>query len=842
MKIKKLKKILVLALTLMMMVSVVPVIPTRAETIGGGQNATVVSNEKELREAFANPDVSYIKFGNSFSLGIYDAEAPLSDSIRMTPIEVNRDVTLDLNGKYITYCYSQNENLENGIFTDLSTVTSTIFDVKDCTFTITSTGIYGVGTIMYNGGYQVIDPDTQSTTECGGSVVRASNDSGDTTIIIDNGKITGYGNFPAIDLYSNGTNNTNCVVNYGCIYWQQMMGESPIDSIRLDNNSTTSLEINGGKFNIGSEKLSNYMSEGKEIIADSWDPSINKVRVADMSTGFQAMLTDGVVELPFNEETFSLAVEDYLVDQFTYGLVAMYLEKTYVGDFEYIEVTPNIDPDTGMSDYSTIEAIVIDSYGREIESHTVETVYLDSLDPTIKAKIDAISKKFSELKVTVTDEDGYSWEEGKVFLVKDMEIVNFWMNGFSSGVFDIDAITVLPNYSSDLKEIVNDSNVSFGYVASAGYDSEFLTEANGSCAFIYDDIYYGITDGAWISAQSIIYVPDGTPEADYMKVAQERINEYIGDNTTVVLKEGDSFANYVTEDGDDGDFIIQTLVEDNAALDPAKINSYYIATVNGVEHKCIIYPESDLMVEDLEYKTSDIETGIQISSTASEVPLDTQIKSKQLTSGEEYEKVMATLGVEKSVTYDMNLYSKSADKKITELKSGEFEVKLPIPADFKGMELAVYYVDGDKITEHEVTVDGDNAIFTTDHFSIYTLAEKMVCTVNGAAHKLTAVPAKAATTTAEGNKAYWVCDCGKWYSDAAGKTEITDKTTVVIPKLKETAVETTTEATTEAADATTEAKPEGSPDTGDMDSMLIMLLMLGAAVTAYAMKRRLREE
>ena len=48
-------------------------------------------------------------------------------------------------------------------------------------------------------------------------------------------------------------------------------------------------------------------------------------------------------------------------------------------------------------------------------------------------------------------------------------------------------------------------------------------------------------------------------------------------------------------------------------------------------------------------------------------------------------------------------------------------------------------------------------------------------------HELTAHEAKAATCTAEGNIAYWSCDrCDKLFSDAAGKTEVTDVTTPMI--------------------------------------------------------------
>ena len=49
-------------------------------------------------------------------------------------------------------------------------------------------------------------------------------------------------------------------------------------------------------------------------------------------------------------------------------------------------------------------------------------------------------------------------------------------------------------------------------------------------------------------------------------------------------------------------------------------------------------------------------------------------------------------------------------------------------------------------------------------------------------HNLTLVAAKAATCTTAGNSAYYTCDgCDKWFADAAGTVEITDKTSVKIP-------------------------------------------------------------
>ena len=57
-------------------------------------------------------------------------------------------------------------------------------------------------------------------------------------------------------------------------------------------------------------------------------------------------------------------------------------------------------------------------------------------------------------------------------------------------------------------------------------------------------------------------------------------------------------------------------------------------------------------------------------------------------------------------------------------------------------------------------------------------------------HNLTLVAARAATCTTAGNSAYYTCDgCDKWFEDATGSVEITDKTSVKIPAPGHTAGE-----------------------------------------------------
>lgn len=124
------------------------------------------------------------------------------------------------------------------------------------------------------------------------------------------------------------------------------------------------------------------------------------------------------------------------------------------------------------------------------------------------------------------------------------------------------------------------------------------------------------------------------------------------------------------------------------------------------------------------------------------------------------------------------------------------------------------------------------------------------------------VDAKAATAAAEGNIAYWYCgDCGKYFSDAAAKTEITraDTVTAKLPQPTTPPTATPTAAPTTAPQAAEQPRRTAQPTvqptaaptvqpvstipaTGDTSSPILWAALLlcggaGLAVTAYKKNR-----
>ena len=63
-------------------------------------------------------------------------------------------------------------------------------------------------------------------------------------------------------------------------------------------------------------------------------------------------------------------------------------------------------------------------------------------------------------------------------------------------------------------------------------------------------------------------------------------------------------------------------------------------------------------------------------------------------------------------------------KYITKLENGKFKVRIPLKDEFKNKKLKAYYInDNNKIEEYNINIENGYAIFETDHFSTYTIAE-----------------------------------------------------------------------------------------------------------------------
>ncbi|MBE5939132.1 MAG: hypothetical protein E7266_01945 [Lachnospiraceae bacterium] len=445
----------------------------------------------------------------------------------------------------------------------------------------------------------------------------------------------------------------------------------------------------------------------------------------EMSDEFKAILNeDGKLELKV------IKPESEYGDEVYFALDRLCMEH---GGLIFTDVS---------SDYKTATLELFET----MESHTVEIEYV--YDESTKEAVAELMADFPD---------------NKDFYVKDMEIINYWLNcaGDEEQKYGLD------NFSSELKSYLNFTNFRFSIDDRSGGDDPFLTIRTGIAAVYSGDTIYYTDSDLTVKAEHVIYVSDDTvtDKDSLMAAAQERIDAYAGEgkvevsyggqgiyemfindyDTTIAQIEADiaeeeakpaqeqdvlklmelrnelgNYQNYKTY------FIEQYTNEDGEYYyyHKAEGGYWFKAAVGEKEYSFFVVKDSDGMYEPT-YKSADFGTDVEISSDDSSIPLDTLVSVDKLTEGDEYEAIISKLGVEENETFDIKLFSNIVNKFITKLENGKFQVKIPVKDALKNKTIIAYYIDENgKVVEYEDIDDDDSTVtFETDHFSIYTLAE-----------------------------------------------------------------------------------------------------------------------
>lgn len=125
-------------------------------------------------------------------------------------------------------------------------------------------------------------------------------------------------------------------------------------------------------------------------------------------------------------------------------------------------------------------------------------------------------------------------------------------------------------------------------------------------------------------------------------------------------------------------------------------------------------------------QVTDCGTGVSITADAGILPEATQLEVQKVTSGEAYNRAVTALQdvSGKIALFDISLLL-NGDK--IQPQSGTVTVRIPIPDGFDRSKLALYYIadDGTK-TSLEFTIDGNDIVFTTTHFSCYAITDTSV--------------------------------------------------------------------------------------------------------------------
>ena len=184
----------------------------------------------------------------------------------------------------------------------------------------------------------------------------------------------------------------------------------------------------------------------------------------------------------------------------------------------------------------------------------------------------------------------------------------------------------------------------------------------------------------------------------------------------------------------------------------------------------------------LDHIKSDFNSGLKSCSLIYQIPSDAQLKSGDTVAFQvldENGNVLADDNTETQRYTTVSIQYKFEDgSEIPNTAGGTFTVPYGTKLDLTPAKTLYDY--------EFIKVDGLNKPIVSDG-TVVTYYYKNKNEEH--THNLTLVAAKAATCTTAGNSAYYTCDgCDKWFADATGSVEITDKTSVKIPALGHTAV------------------------------------------------------
>ncbi len=177
----------------------------------------------------------------------------------------------------------------------------------------------------------------------------------------------------------------------------------------------------------------------------------------------------------------------------------------------------------------------------------------------------------------------------------------------------------------------------------------------------------------------------------------------------------------------------------------------------------------------LDHIKSDFNSGLKSCSLIYQIPSDAQLKSGDTVAFQvldENGNVLADDNTETQRYTTVSIQYKFEDgSEIPNTAGGTFTVPYGTKLDLTPAKTLYDY--------EFIKVDGLNKSIVSDG-TIVTYYYKNKNEEH--THNLTLVAAKAATCTTAGNSAYYTCDgCDKWFADATGSVEITDKTSVKIP-------------------------------------------------------------
>lgn len=357
-------------------------------------------------------------------------------------------------------------------------------------------------------------------------------------------------------------------------------------------------------------------------------------------------------------------------------------------------------------------------YGTEWtdESYGITYIYNEAVDTIVDNLIDN----------STFPDDG--------FFVSDLDLVKYL---YQSGISNTPPL--LPAFSSELKSFLGYKNLDFIVdVRMGGYDP-FMDSQGGMAKVYYNGTLYNVYEGnVMVYAPHIFYVEDGT--TNYVDALKNRLTNAFGEGILDMVG--------VEEENMTISEMYNTMcANDNWCENPATYYdsySYFEDFLNdrlysvctyaefdgqmfGVCYNAAIVADSSKITQVSTVNSTDVLTGVNISSTSVMLPGDATTYAESL--GNSNEDIKNKIGSDKFALYELGLRSASLEE-VSDSDDG-FTVSIPIPDNLSGItNLSAYWLNATtgELEEHpaEISADGKTAAYETNHFSSYFLAESSI--------------------------------------------------------------------------------------------------------------------
>ena len=389
---------------------------------------------------------------------------------------------------------------------------------------------------------------------------------------------------------------------------------------------------------------------------------------------------------------------------------------------------------------SYIHVLIVESYlNKTIEVPENTRFFVNGCDVsnnTCKINVSnfekTLEKEYNVEFVSDYDEKVYKKSEQVVkklknrYYLSDMSYINQLINYHSESEYHNNIIynshkifKIFPELKDELEK-----NKNYKYVpVTIGVGGSPELYGSGGVVVIYDnDVAVNISSQMFYNTLRIVYVPNTTPDNDeeYMKVALERIKEYVNDDSYDISIEKDE--QYLNDNiGEDVDTMDVSRSFNYIFNDDKKYEAkFYKLSINEMEYLLGVLPLPNGLINKLNVKSTNYQTGINVETESSDVPLDTTVEAEDVTN--KYKEFLKA--------YDIDLYSGIKEEYITKVKDGII-VRIPMEEDYDKEYVDVYHVkeDGQKGDKYNGKIEEiDNkkyVVFTTNHFSTYAIEKKI---------------------------------------------------------------------------------------------------------------------